>query len=405
MIELNQIYCMDVFDFLRQLPDDNIHCCITSPPYFRLRKYGMEGELGSESTYIEYIERMVAVFHEVKRVLRKDGNLWLNIGDSYAGSGKGPSKSELQHSNPGALTGRNPKQPGMKNKDLMMIPARLVIALHEDGWYVRSEIAWKKLNPLPESVKDRPSRGHEMVYLLSKSPKYWFDIDAIREPVAENTIGRGPVDFGGEKGRNYNPEADDPNYRSGSEQWGRTYNWRESSLLGRQKRTVWEVANEGLSEDHHAAFPSGLIEPMVLAGCPRYTCPECGKGYKRITERTFVPQKDVSPERSIKGANGQKPMYEENQWEGFPRGTTLIKSLGWQPSCNCGSIGTAPGIVLDPFMGSGTTALVAQQLGRDYLGCDLNPEYVQMAEMRIVGRLEEYSARKKAKPFTVPMFE
>jgi site-specific DNA-methyltransferase (cytosine-N4-specific) len=200
---------------------------------------------------------------------------------------------------------------GLKTKDLIGIPWMLAFALRADGWYLRQDIIWHKPNPMPEPVQDRCTKAHEYIFLLSKSHKYYYDINAIKEPVAESTIGRKPVDFGGKKGREYNPDKNDPNYRNGNEQWGRTFDYQESCKNGRNKRSVWEVSTKPYEGAHFAVFPEELIEPCVIAGAP------------------------------------------------------------------------VGGIVLDPFMGSGTTAQVAQNLGRKYLGCELNPEYKPLQEKRL----------------------
>jgi DNA modification methylase len=305
------------------LRDNSVHCVVTSPPYWGLRDYGVPGQLGLEPTPEEYVADMVAVFREVKRVLRNDGVLWLNLGDTYMSQpswGRGDQTSTLEgrkHSEvPHALKdqlGRHSRgtQIGIKPKDLVGIPWRVAFALQADGWYLRSDIIWSKPNPMPESVTDRPTKAHEYIFLLSKSVKYFYDSAAIKEPVSISTIGRGPVDFGGSKGRNYSPVKGDPNFRNGSEQWGRTFDYLKSCNNGRNKRSVWEVSTEPYAEAHFATYPTRLIEPCILAGCP------------------------------------------------------------------------VGGVVLDPFLGSGTTGLVALRLNREFIGIELNPEYCTLAENRI----------------------
>lgn len=262
--ELLQGNCLGI---LPQLEPKQFHCCVTSPPYFGLRDYGCSDQLGLEDTIEEYISNMFQVFREVKRVLRDDGTLWLNMGDSYASD---PRKG---------FCGIDPKNPGkgsprartncLPPKQLIGIPWRVAFALQADGWYLRSDIIWSKPNPMPESVTDRPTKSHEYIFLLSKSPRYYYDAKAIREPMAPSSEQRGPVDFGGKKGRHYSPPPTDPNYRNGHEQWGRTYDYRISNADGnRNKRTVWTVSSQPFAEAHFATFPQKLIEPCILAGSP-----------------------------------------------------------------------------------------------------------------------------------------
>jgi len=235
------------------------------------------GSLGLEPTPELFISHLVQVFREVRRVLKDSGTLWCNIGDSYAGywGDKYAHKPFGKDRTPDETTPPHKNSPdfkasAFKPKDLVGIPWMLAFALRADGWYLRSDIIWHKPNPMPESVKDRPTKSHEYIFLLSKNRKYFYDADAIKEPVATSTIGRGPVDFGGAKGRDYkaNIKKTDPNYRNGSEQWGRTFDYRESCKNGRNKRSVWTVTTKPYKEAHFATFPPDLIEPCIKAGCP-----------------------------------------------------------------------------------------------------------------------------------------
>jgi len=322
----------DVRSCLKQLEDESVQCCITSPPYWGLRDYGCDGQIGLEPTPEAYVADLVDVFREVKRVLRNDGTLWLNLGDSYAGSGRGRNadgthcEGGLQATNEGSTMGRlvNPKSfskhlidegaignawvkppEGYKCKDLVGIPWLVAFALRSDGWYLRSDIIWNKPNPMPESVTDRCTKSHEYIFMLTKSERYYYDAEAVKEPIAESTaedprLTREGYDVG-------RPERGFPGGNS-----------RGSGLLipkgdpgKRNKRDVWTVATQPCAEAHFATFPPKLIEPMILAGS---------------------------------------------------------------------KVGDT---ILDPFMGSGTTAIQAVRLHRHYLGCELNPEYVNMAERRI----------------------
>jgi DNA modification methylase len=264
----------DALSVLKTMPEQSVHCCVTSPPYWGLRDYGVDGQLGLESTPDEYVEKMVEVFREVRRVLRDDGTLWLNLGDSYAGSGKGAwDNKEVQKEvyvpdkdSPQCKLKKVPQ--GLKPKDLVGIPWMVAFALRADGWYLRSDIIWHKPNAMPESVKDRPTKAHEYIFLLSKSPKYYYDYEAIKEQAA--TEGRikkcGP---GSHAGTDRIPCKQKKQDLVGNRQYtGFNERWRNRPVKGRNKRTVWTVATYPFPEAHFATFPPKLIEPCILAGCP-----------------------------------------------------------------------------------------------------------------------------------------
>lgn len=258
----------DCIEALGGLPDESAQTCITSPPYWGLRDYGHEGQLGLEATPKEYVDRLVAIFAEVRRVLRDDGTVWLNLGDSYAGSwgaqGRrvspaGISRNQvLNHPKRARNTGSIPPGSGLKAKDLVGIPWVVALALRADGWYLRCEVIWHKPNPMPESVKDRPTRAHEQVFLLSKAPRYYYDDEAIREPDTGQDHSRAVLEG--------QPSLDPsggvlPPHRGLRAAAGR-------NGLGRNKRSVWTVATRPFPGAHFATFPPDLIEPCVLAGAP-----------------------------------------------------------------------------------------------------------------------------------------
>jgi DNA modification methylase len=300
----NTILLGDVLERLRALPDACVQTVVTSPPYWGLRDYGVAGQIGLEPTPAAFVARMVEVFREVRRVLRADGTAWVNLGDSYANDTKwgGESGGMNYTSSAGGYRGQREKRAtGLKPKDLVGIPWRVAFALQDDGWYLRSDIIWHKPNPMPESATDRPTRAHEYIFLLSKSARYYYDADAIREP--HTALGRPP----GNKSRIYIDR--DPNHHAGEKR--RPDHAHSFNENGRNKRTVWTVATAPYAEAHFATFPPKLIEPCILAG-----------------SRTGD-------------------------------------------------------VVLDPFMGSGTVAMVARQWQRDYLGVELNPAYIEMAERRL----------------------
>ncbi|WP_263147760.1 site-specific DNA-methyltransferase [Pseudomonas sp. RIT-PI-AD] len=341
----HQILVGDCITSMRTLPAASVHTCITSPPYYGLRDYGVEGQIGLEETPAEFIARLVDVFREVRRVLRDDGTLWVNMGDSYTSGNRG--YRALDKKIPAREMNARPSPPeGLKAKDLIGIPWRLAFALQYDGWYLRQDIIWQKPNPMPESTRDRCTKAHEYVFLLSKQPKYFFDQDAIREPA---TSGRTPTGVGFGHGYDVKPKPRVAKPTGWADQGPRdAVSWateqrqgrgskrnsfsRESKYSagehgqkaqhrpGRQdveyshtrnKRSVWTVATHPFKQAHFATFPPDLIRPCVLAGSPR------------------------------------------------------------------------GGLVLDPFGGAGTTALVAMQEGRRSVLCELNPEYAALARARL----------------------
>lgn len=386
----------------------------TSPPYWCLRDYKVDGQLGLEKTPDAYVGTMVEVFREVKRVLRDDGTLWLNMGDSYASSTKmdGGYGSAKQASNRGSYNTTQPVRDshGLKEKDLVGIPWRLAFALQADGWYLRSDIIWAKRNCMPESVTDRPTRSHEYLFLLAQSSRYYYDAEAIKEPAIYDVDGTGtaarkarqqpnakslptaqrsgirPAGF--KNATKANGKHSDKQRGHSRRHDGFNDRWdhmtKEEQCTGyRNKRDVWFLATAQFPEAHFATFPEKLVEPCIRAGTSeKGCCASCGAPWEREVRKSFVPQTDVSLERGIKGATGQKPMDESNGWEGFPRGSTTAETVGWHPTCSCHAE-AIPGTVLDPFTGSGTTGVVALKLGRSFIGLELNPEYVTMARRRI----------------------
>ncbi len=293
-LPVNEIVCGDSRTILAGFPEKSVNCCVTSPPYFGLRDYGHDGQLGLEATPEEYVAKMVDVFREVKRVLRDDGTLWLNLGDSYK-----PIRAD-----------------GLKPKDLVGIPWRVAFALQADGWYLRQDIIWHKPNPMPESVTDRCTKSHEYIFLLSKSQRYYYDGDAIKEPVANV---QPPRRFGRKEYEQAQAERGHNGAREIALQTGQGTDRSSGNHLGRvfggettrNRRSVWTVTTQPFGGAHFAVFPPKLIEPCILAGCP----------------------------------------------EG--------------------------GVVLDPFMGSGTVAEVARKNGCRYVGIELNEDYCEIAARRL----------------------
>jgi DNA modification methylase len=375
----------DCLDVLRSLPADSVHCCVTSPPYYGLRDYGVAGQIGLEATPDAYIAQMVEVFRLVRRVLRDDGTVWLNLGDSYA-SGTGYKTSSPQQSRNGrgvcgprnlhASAARANARGFMdygeaKPKDLLMMPARVALALQADGWWLRSDIIWHKPNPMPESVTDRPTSAHEHVFLLAKQPRYFFDADGIREKVGEET--RRTTEFRGET----SPYKDHQSYTNTSAT--KTHAPRgDPSLAGRNARSVWTIATAPYSDAHFATFPPELAERCIKAGTSeRGCCAACGAPWVRQVERKHYGDKSGG-DRSLEKGFTRNAMGGQQEWDAYVAPVTT----GWSPSCTCAAA-CVPAVVLDPFGGSGTVGLVADRLQRDAVLIELNPDYAAMAERRL----------------------
>ena len=361
------LYVGDAKETLQALPAESVQTCITSPPYWGLRDYGEDGQLGLEETPQEYVQNLMEVFREVRRVLRDDGTLWLNLGDSYAGGKIGRSD---KHEDGGGLydgtqdgwENQEPKQrtppDGLKEKDLVGIPWRVALALQDDGWWLRSDIIWNKPNPMPESVTDRPTSSHEHIFLLTKSKQYYYDADAIREDAVKGNAGS--KFHTGKTAGHHN--GSDPSSAE-REETGR-----------RNKRDVWEVTTKPYSDAHFAVYPPDLIEPCVKAGTSKKGhCPECGAPWKR--------QVDHEPGDYEYSERGEK-VGSNAQASGTQKKPAKRTTVGWEPGCNCDK-DPEPDVVLDPFAGAGTTGLVALAKGRDFIGIDLSRDYCEMAAERI----------------------
>jgi DNA modification methylase len=372
----HEILCGDVLDGLRSLPDACVQCVVTSPPYLGLRDYGVEGQIGLEPTLEAHIEKLVEVFREVWRVLRDDGTLWLNLGDSYNGSGGAGGDYA-----PGGLKAGQPKYPGrrisaLKPKDLVGIPWRVAFALQADGWYLRSDVIWSKPNPMPESVTDRPTKSHEYVFLLTKSSRYFYDADAVRE--AHISVDQSPRKSGVGNGLNRTDRG------VGREFFG--------NPAGRNRRTVWEIATQPTPEAHFATFPEALVEPCIKAGTSeRGCCPVCGAPWRRVTER----EEDAGLARSAGGKADEQPETDRAKRLGQRRNAARVAggdhtnpfggrmTTHWAPTCTCNAGDPIPCVVLDPFGGSGTVAKVARDLGRSSVMIELNPAYVGIMKKRL----------------------
>ena len=352
-----------------------------------LQKYFVPAEIGLEQTPEQYIAALVEVFRCVRDVLADDGTLWLNIADSYASGGRAYRAPDAKDGKNGRVTGSfRPADPeGIKPKDLIGIPWMLAFALRADGWYLRSDIVWAKGNPMPESVMDRPTRSHEYIFLLTKRERYFYDHEAVKEPaVSDHPSGNG-----------FKRDARKSLQNADGTARGNEMQWKDVGGK-RNRRSVWHVNTKPYKGAHFATFPTALIEPCILAGSSeRGHCPECGARWVREVERETsfhsnsakagrTPDEINASGKHVGGVNGGNKNLKSG-----PRVTST--TTGWRPTCKCGH-DPVPDIVLDPFMGSGTTASVALQHGRQYLGCELNPEHGALQAERINEATEAVAA-------------
>ena len=451
------------------LPDGSVHCVITSPPYWGLRDYGLatweggdpncdharpdshadreyaqvnpvpggwrqnKGELppqgvcgkcgavqraagiGLEDTLWDWLDSIVAVGREVWRVLRDDGSWWLNLGDAYAGSGKGRnadgthavSMEGKQATHQGSINGVIPSRgavngiiPGKRiqrgegsgrwgmgdtavdflaPKNVMGQPWRAAFALQDDGWILRRPIVWHKTNPMPESVTDRPTSSHEMIFLLTKQGRYYYDAEAVRQPHSPGTVAR----FGKNPAKSTRNKLGEPGIVRSNESF---HNSTPNGLVGGANlRDVWSFPTQGRPEAHFATFPDELPRRCILAGTSEVgVCADCGAPWARVIEKSLIPTPAAHrSETTPKGEDGANVRGDGMAYSGFKPGyASASQTLGWEPTCDCGA-GAVPATVLDPFVGSGTTLAVAQTLGRHAVGLDLNAEYLEIAKRRV----------------------
>lgn len=378
-------------DSLRHLPSASVHCCVTSPPYWGLRDYGREEQIGLEETPEAYVAKMVAVFREVRRVLREDGTLWLNLGDSYAssgihGNGGNPGNSAQIRNTIYGCQGRAPTPHGLKAKDLVGIPWRVAFALQADGWFLRQDLIWAKPNAMPESVTDRCTKAHEYVFLLSKRSRYFFDAEAIKEESIdpESIQGRRKRHSQKDNATAFAPggmsfESARSGFLKGKvNDEGRQY-------LQRNRRSVWSISTKPYSGAHFATMPVDLVEPCILAGTSAEgCCAKCGNPWIRILEKERTATRPGNASKFDEADDfiqyGGKTLRE--------RHLVTSQTVGFEPSCECNAA-TVPCVVLDPFSGSGTTLAVAAKLERNGIGCELNSDYIRLAIERIGREVEQ----------------
>lgn len=402
MLGRNAVAIGDVRELAGRLAPGSVQTIITSPPYFALRSYLDNGhadkgkELGSEATPAEYVANLVAVFRALRPALKDAGTIWLNLGDSYNGGGgyapDAPSNANGNRRNGGRSrefsSASRKGQGGYPEKCLLGIPWRVAFALVDDGWILRSDCIWAKPAPMPESVTDRPTRSHEYLFLLAKSPRYFYDQEAIKEPYemsswtarsdAAGATLRGQLgQRSGTKGAARAEGAAD------GQRSGRTAMLNAYANGGRNKRSVWTVNAAQFPDAHYATFPEALIRPCVLAGTSeRGECARCGTAWGRVVEVEYARTQKA---RGRAKYHGQDTGDETATWlGGLPDVARRAIDKGWAPQCSCPpGTPTRPQVVLDPFMGSGTTAAVAHALGRDWQGFDLDERALKWTRDRL----------------------
>ena len=394
MTPSHQMLVGDCIDMMRTLPDQSVQCCVTSPPYFGLRDYGVDGQIGLEQTPAEFIGRLVEVFREVRRVLRDDGTAWVNMGDSYASKPNGPvglggHSVDTPHVAVRTANARRSSQipEGFKHKDLMGMPWRLAFAQQDDGWYLRQDIIWHKPNPMPESTRDRCTKAHEYIFLLSKSRRYHCDMEAIREPA--NLTGKGSAN----------------GFRGGAYIDGATFDNAEGGSRTSTGNTVPPIqSNNGVGWGHGTDAKSRNRQRVTVPTGWDTSTGDGGHGafHKEGAERArrdSYKREDSKREQVIPGQNKgtHRPDREESTWDTSTRNKRSVWTVATH-SFKDAHFATFPpdlirpcvlagaprgGVVLDPFGGAGTTAVVAMQEGRKSVLCELNPDYAAMAERRI----------------------
>lgn len=416
-MEINTIALGEALKLLKKMPSEIVNCTVTSPPYFRLRDYGVEGQIGMEETPEKFIRKLVRIFNEVYRVTTKDGTLWLNIGDSYNNNSIG-NRNEL-YSN-----GRKKKSQigkrtdtykrgilkSLKQKDLISIPWMLAFALRKSGWYLRQDIIWHKPNPMPESVTDRCSKAHEYVFLFSKSKKYFFDNYAIQEVATGFDNRKDIFTKGSQKYSNGYFPSDVKNQSVALKRhlWWRFKNLQENGQQNhsmherraegqadevypfRNKRSVWTVPTQAFSEAHFATFPERLAWLCISAGSSEQgCCSKCHKQYTRVLKPTEEYAK-ILGKGYFAHANDAEAGMQQMRGNGVSEklksagsNCAQYESVGWKAGCKCKDAEIIPAVIFDPFAGAGTAPLVGRKLQRNFYAIELKPAYKKLSDDRL----------------------
>ena len=424
---VDDIHQGDVVDTLAEMPESSVHMAMTSPPYFGLRDYGVDGQIGLEDSLDEYIGELLDVASELRRVLRDDGSWWLNLGDSFAGSNRGQwdnedtAQKEAYTPESGELSDQNAS---LRRKSKMLVPHRVAIALEDAGWIVRSDAVWEKPNPMPHPVKDRLHEHKEFIFHLTPEPDYWFDLDAVREPHKEESLQR-------RNRYDYNTSGTDadayPEQHHADDRYVGTEPEDALHPNGKNPGDVLEIPVKAFPEAHFAVYPPELCETPIKSSCPPKVCAACGTPYEFATsgadllknpndrdkkaralelyERSDLTREHLEAARDVGLHDEEISNHESDGGYGKVDEETAKlaqearevlgaytrefftgerKRTGWVQVCDCYTVGdyTEPGIVLDPFAGAGTTCMVAKDLGRRFIGIDLNPDYVALAQKR-----------------------
>ena len=388
-MELNKIYQGDALEVLKTFPDNSINCCCTSPPYWSCRDYHAEGQMGMEESPLLYVSKLGDIFDEVRRVIRSDGVCYLNIGDIYTpqSSHKGGTFYDKfkGEDNWGERSSAKDYIPSWgKHKELVGLPWMVAFELQRRGWYLRQDIIWAKRNPMPLSMKDRYTSSHEYIFMLTKSKNYWFkqQFEPLNDPKATS--------------KNATNKKEGYNNATYS---GFSYD-AEDYPMGRNMRDVWYLSTKPYKGAHFATYPIDIPLRAINSGCPLKICDSCGEpvkvAYQKVEEFASTEEKETITEwmracgadKDLKYNGESTKDYSANKAQDASKTKQRIlegmsKPKKWVESpCNCGAT-FSPGVVLDPFMGSGTTAVAAKQVGVNFVGIDLNPEYIKLAYDRL----------------------
>ena len=387
-LEVNKVYIGNCLDVLQTFPDESIDMCITSPPYWGLRDYGVDNQLGLEETPEEFVDKLCDVFDEVKRVLRPHGSCWVNLGDSYCRTPNSQDKSGktgiTTHKYDYDFKHKKSYSDAYKPKSLVQIPSRFAIEMTNRGWILRNEIIWHKPSCLPASVKDRYTVDFEKMFFFTKNPKYYFKQQI--EPVKEKSLERAQ----------YGINQTDNSQKAVNVQNMKKMGTRFVNPNGRNKRTVWNVNTAKLRDAHFAVYPPELLESPIDAGCPRLVDKVTKKPREVVLEKSFGNPVESVDHKSQNAEDWRKIGKSRMNKGKYPTGAQYVEK-GYTDNRDDSEF--EPGIVLDPFFGSGTTAQVAMEQDKDWVGIELNPDYEKISQKRLKPKIVEKKTRDLANKF------